>query len=831
MALHTGTAEEWDGDYFGPPVNRVARLLSAGHGGQTLLSLSTYELVRDHLPTGVELRDMGERRLKDLIRPERVFQVVAADLPSEFPPLKTLDARPNNLPAQPNPLIGREREVAAVSAMLRESKVRLVTLTGPGGTGKTRLALQTAAEMVDEFEDGAIFVNLAPITDQGLVVSTIAQALDVKEVAGEALLETLKANLKERQMLLVLDNFEQVLGAAPVVSELLTAASQLKVLATSREGLRVRAERTFPVPPLELPDPKRLPPLERLTQYEGVRLFIDRAVAAKPDFKVTNENAPAVAEICYRLDGLPLAIELAAARIRILPPHSMLARLESRLKLLTGGSRDLPARQQTLRAAIEWSYDLLDEEEKKLLRRLAVFVGGCTLEAIEAVCNAGGDLEVEVLDGVESLVSKSLLRQEEGVGGEPRFVMLETIHEYTRGKLEESGEAVELRQNHAAYFTALAEESQVYTRGPQSVAWLDRLEVEHDNFRAALQWFERSDQREQGDLGLRLAGALERFWRRRSHAVEGQAYIQRFLKMPGSRTPTLSRAKALNVVGNLTSYLGDTALARSYQEESVAAFRGLDDTFAGKEGLAAALQGLGWELADVDPLLGNANLQESLALWRKLGDPYKLSAGLNTMSLALIEQGDYEAARMLSEENLSIRRGFKDHEGIAQSLNTLGEAARGLNNFSVALRYYAESLEIWRLYGDKQAMARMHHNLGYAALGAGDLGKAKQYFAECIARSKEAAYNVGVIGSLAGLAAVAAVVGKTFKAARLSGAFERLAARAKVELDNIDKIAYRTAIVTARARLDETTWEQARAEGQEMSLNQAIEYALENGEE
>jgi predicted ATPase/class 3 adenylate cyclase len=455
IALHTGAAEEREGDYFGPPLNRVARLLSAAHGGQVVLSLPTQELVRDQLPTGRSLRDLGERRLKDLFRPERIFQLLAPELPSEFPPLRSLDAYRNNLPLQPTPLIGREKEVAEVRERLSRTEVRLLTLTGAGGTGKTRLGLQAAAELTEYFEDGVFFISLAAIRDPQLVVPAMAGTPGVKEAGGQPLLESLEDYLGEKRMLLLVDNFEQVLEAAPVVTELLAAAPNLKVLATSRIPLGLYGEYEYSVPPLALPDPERPPPVER-------------AQAAKADFSVTNENAPAVAEICVRLDGLPLAIEFAASRIKVLSPQKMLGRLGNRLKLLTGGARDLPERQRTLRSTIEWSYGLLAEGEKVLYGRLSVFAGGRTLEAIEAICDVGGDLPVDVLDGLASLVDKSLLKQEEGVGREPRFVMLETIHEFAREKLEQSAEAEEIKRLHAQYFLTLAEGGLPRTQRPGS---------------------------------------------------------------------------------------------------------------------------------------------------------------------------------------------------------------------------------------------------------------------------------------------------------------------------------------------------------------------------
>jgi predicted ATPase/class 3 adenylate cyclase len=465
MALHTWAAQERDGDYFGPPVNRVARLLSAGHGGQVLLSLAVQELVRDDLPDGAALKDLGERRLKDLFRLERVFQLTAPGLLVGFPPLKTLDARANNLPTQPTPLVGREKELAEISGRLRREGTRLLTLTGAGGTGKTRLALQAAADLLDEFEDGVTFVALAPITDPGLVSSAIAGPLGVKESAERSLMDNLEVYLREKRLLLILDNFEQVLEGALVVGELVGTCPGLKVLATSRIPLRLYGEQEYPVPPLSLPDPRTLPPSKDLTQYEAVRLFVERASAAKPGFSVTDENARAVAEICHRLDGLPLAIELAAARIKMLPPRAMLKRLGSSLKLLTGGAGDLPERQRTLRNTIDWSYGLLEEGEKVLFGRLSVFAGGRTLEAIEAICDGGGELPVDAFDGVSSLVDESLLRQEEGVGGEPRFYMLETVHEFALEKLEVSGQAEEVRRRHAEHFLELAEEAEPEVRG------------------------------------------------------------------------------------------------------------------------------------------------------------------------------------------------------------------------------------------------------------------------------------------------------------------------------------------------------------------------------
>jgi len=430
MALHTGAVEVRDGDYVGQPLNRIARLMAAGYGGQVLLSRVSQELVRDNLPPDAVLRDLGTHQLKDLSAPEQIYQLTTPDLPADFPPLKTLNAHATNLPAQPTSLIGREQEVAAVCTLLRRPAVRLLTLTGAGGIGKTRLGLQVAAELLDEFRDGVYFIALASLSDSTLVPATIAQTLGLRESASVPLHTLLHDYLRDKQLLLLLDNVEQISGAGAGVADLLTVAPRLKVLMTSRVALHLYGEHEYVVPALALPDLKHLPPLERLTQYEAVRLFIERSQASKADFAVTHANAPAIAEICARLDGLPLAIELAAARSKYFAPQALLARLEHRLQVLTGGAVNLPSRHQTLRNTIAWSYHLLEQGEQVLFRRLGVFVGGCALEAVEAVCNVGGDLPLDVVNGLPALVDKSLLQQAEGVDGAPRFAMLETIREY-----------------------------------------------------------------------------------------------------------------------------------------------------------------------------------------------------------------------------------------------------------------------------------------------------------------------------------------------------------------------------------------------------------------
>src|SRR5437588_3232966 len=451
MGMHTGEPSRTAEGYVGIDVHRAARIMGAAHGGQVLLSSTTCNLVEQDLPDEVSLRDLGEHRLKDLGRPRRLFQLVISDLPADFPRVRTLDTYQHNLPVQLTPFIGREQELAAVQDLLRREDVRLLTLTGPGGAGKTRLGLQVAAELSDRFTDGVFFVNLAPVSDPALVVPTIAQTLDIREGSGQPLLEHVKQEVQHKHMFLLLDNFEQVVTEGVQIVDLLAACPQLKILVTSREVSHVHAEHEFPLPPLALPDPGHLADLAALSHYAAVALFLQRAQAVKPDFQITNANAGAIAEICVRLDGLPLAIELAAARMKLFPPQALLARLDQRLAVLTGTSRDVPARQQTLRNTISWSYNLLDAAEQRLFRRLSVFVGGCTLEAVEAACadaSDGGEAG-QVLERVASLIDKSLLQQTEQEGQEPRLLMLETIREYGLEVLAASGEMEVTKQAHA----------------------------------------------------------------------------------------------------------------------------------------------------------------------------------------------------------------------------------------------------------------------------------------------------------------------------------------------------------------------------------------------
>ena len=823
MALHTGTAEEREGDYFGPSLNRVARLLSAGHGEQILLSLATRELLRDALPEESGLRDLGERRLKDLSSPERVFQIIGPGLRSEFPPLKTLDVRRNNLPAQPTPLVGRERELDEVLVLLRSPEVRLLTLTGPGGTGKTRLGLQAAAELTDEFEDGVFFVALTAIVGPALVAPTIARTLGLTEGGDQAPEELLEDYLRDRQTLLLLDNFEHILESTPLLDALLLASSNLKVLATSRIPLRIYGEHEFPVPPLSLPDPQSLPSVESLTEYEAVRLFVERAKSIRPDFSLTQENSPAVVEICARLDGLPLAIELAAARIKLLPPQAMLSRLGDRLKLLTGGARNLPERQRTLRNAISWSYEMLDEGEKALFARLAVFSGGSTLEGIEEVCDPRGDLPVDVLEGVSSLLDKSLLRQEEVLGAEPRLMMLETIREFALEKFEESGDAETIKRAHAEHFLVLAEQAEPRLWGPEDAAWLDRLEQEHDNMRAALS---RALEHEEAELALRLGGALRWFWNMAGYYGEGRGWLEAALDKDDYASAE-ARAKVLEGVSWLANQQGDLDRAEATAEEgvklSVEAELGevVTADFQNVLGVAATHRG--------DYERATELLEESLALHRDARDSIGVAWSLGNLANVSSDRGNFEQAKQLYEEGLVQSRDLGGAELLGAYLISLGYEYLLEGDPERATELNAEAAELYRKRGRRGLLQIALDNMGWAALVRGDYQGAEILHEESLVLCRELGDKLIGSESMEGLACAAEARGEAERAARLFGAAGGLREAAGYQQAPRARSLREPYLAAARSQIDRTSWATAWENGRSMAFEDATAYALKEG--
>jgi predicted ATPase/class 3 adenylate cyclase len=691
MGIHSGEPVVSEGNYVGLDVHRAARIAAAGHGGQVLVSQATRAL----LDPSVELRDLGEHRLKDLAEPERLFQLGA----ESFAPLRSLSN--TNLPTPASSLVGRGSEVEQLGDMLGNGRSRLVTLTGPGGTGKTRLAIEAASALLPRFANGVFFVELAPITDPRLVVSEIAQALGVRERAPRGLEDELVAHLRTRALLLVLDNFEQVLEAAPVLVRLLRACPRLAIVVTSRSALRLTGEQEFLVPPLELPS-SRARGAEELSRCESVVLFVERARAVAPGFAITDRTAPDVAAICRRLDGIPLAIELAAARTKLLGPHELLARLERRLPLLTGGPRDVPERQRTLRATIEWSYDLLHEGERRLLARLSVFPGTFGLDAAQDVAEA--DLQT-----MSALVDCSLLRTLDG----SRFVMLETIREYGGERLEQSDAEDQLRTRHAAYYLALAERAEAELGGPDQFAWLDLLEADHDNLRAGIAWLGPREPL----LRLRLAVALRRFWYVRGHLTEGRRHLEEALaEVPaeGDAPPQL-RQRAMSAIAAAALIQGDNDEATRWAEQVVDITRAAGDPAQ----LANALSNLGGiVIASGEPERAAALLEESVVLAREAEDGRVLALALNNLGDVALTAGDYRRAEANFEESLGLLRGRRDAANVARSLFNLGAVAFRLGRREDARERFRESITICRDLGDKEDLAWCLE--GFAAIAAAD---------------------------------------------------------------------------------------------------------------
>ncbi len=686
-----------------------------------------------------------------------------------------------DLPPQISSFIGREREVAAVRERLVNSQIRLVTLTGPGGIGKTRLALQLANDMLATFPDGTYFVALATISDPDLVASTIAHVLEVQEVGTTPLLDTLKQHLHDKFMLLILDNFEQVLEAAPFVAQLLGAAPQLTVLVTSRIPLHISGEHEYPVPSLALPNPKQLPQLESLSQYEAVALFIQRAQSVKPNFQITTTNALAVAEICVRLDGLPLAIELAAARIKILTPEALLGRLSSRLKLLTGGARDLPARQQTLRNTIDWSYTSLDAGEQILFARLAVFVGSPTLAAIEAVCNAEGDLPIDPFDGVASLLDKSLLQQEEAPDDELRLKMMETIREYAWEQLEARGEHDVLVLTHAQYYLSLLDIAAQKIPGSEVEGVLMLAAAEYDNLRAAL---ERCLNAGYAETTLRLAGHLWKFWNMRGHLAEGSAFLEAILDK-SSMSRSVLRSDALYGASLLALNRGDNTLAKQLNQENLALSREVGD----KRRIARVLALMARQVADEADLdTASHYLEEALALLRELGDEVQVAVSLGNLAVVATYNGEYLRAQTMMEESARLHRALGHNFLLALSLNNLGHLALMQEHYTKAQELLQESLRMYR-----------------------DLGDQGREIADC----------------LAGLAWCAGEQGRPRQAVHLWGAAEALRESFGVFLSMMERARYERSINKVRAELGDDTFAAGWAEGRNMSFEEAIEAAFQ----
>ena len=736
-------------------------------------------------------------------------------------PARQPEIRPASLPVARNGFVGREREAEAVRELLSRADVRLVTITGPGGIGKTRLTVEVAGGLADRFPGGVHFVQLSPLTDPNSIPSAIVQALGIREIGEQSAFDVLKKYLKEyvrNPTLLVLDNFEHLLSAASLVSQLLTVNANLKMLVTSRAALHIYGEHDFPVPPLNLPDAKSLPSLDALARYSGVALFVQRASAAKPGFELTQENAAAVAEICTRLDGLPLAIELAAARVKVLSPASLLARLASRLQLLTGGAKDLPARQQTLRAAMDWSYDLLNPAEQKLFRRLSVFVGGCNLEGVEAVCDAKADLEIDLLDGMASVVDKSLVRQVEESTGESRFLMLETIREYAVEKLRESGEEPYTRRAHAAYCLVLAEEDSGSQENPRNAT--DRFESEYTNFRSALEWLT-----ETGDAAwaLRLGTDLFHFWENREYLAEGRDKLIRALNLPSAAAPTKARMRALFAAGILASGQRDYAVAEKYVGESIELAR----QFGDQAGLAVGYNALAVLRKEQSDLAGARKLfDQTLTIWRELNDQKGIAQTLSNLASVAKLEGDYERSRTLYAECLDTFRALGDREGVAWSLNYQGDVAREQGDAAGARSLYERSLAMFHALDDRWGIAGTLADLGGLARQQKDYSTAHSLYRESITLFREMQHKRGIARLLECFACTAAAQENSERSLRLAGAAAALRQNIGAPLPPPDQLRIENEIEPARAAMGNAASSAAWRSGWALPLDIAIDEAL-----
>jgi predicted ATPase/class 3 adenylate cyclase len=829
MGIHTGQAEiQENGTYQGYiTLSHVQRLMSAGHGGQVLLSFAAQERVRNEMPEGVTLRDMGERRLKDVVRVEHVYQLLATGLPGDFPPLKTLDRHLHNLPAQMTSFIGRETEREEIKQSL--SAYRLVTLTGSGGAGKSRLSLQVGLECLQEFPDGVWLVELAPVTDPALVPQTLLSTFNLREDRHRSPQAVLVDFLRSKTILLVLDNCEHLIEACAQISDsLLQACPKLRILASSREALGIAGEFAYRVPSLSTPNPEQLPSLDQLEKADSIRLFVERAATAKPGFTLTSVNAFSLAQICYRLDGIPLAIELAAARAKVLSPDQIAARLDDRFRLLTGGSRTALPRQQTLRAMIDWSYSLLSEQEKTLFRRLAVFVGGWTLEAAETVCGEEKD-GVEVLDLLTRLVDKSLVLDEE-TRNEIRYRRLETIRQYSREKFFETAEVELVRDRHLDFFVEFAELVDEKLKSSEQLLWQSRMSVEQDNLRAALDWgLSRNP-----DSALRIVGAANLFWTAGGYSAEGFRWTQKALEET-EKTPVpdkttneqrlVARAKALCGLTRLYLSLGDNANARRVAEESVALYRQSQD----RRGLAFALVVLAYPLEFLgERALAESALQESYSIGRAEGDTYIICRALNRLGNVIVDlYNDLDLSQGYVEESLRLAReaGLRSQE--AQACEVLGFVAIHRNDYTAARAYFKESVRVYEEIGAAFNAILEKSNLAHLERKLGNYPEALKYYRETILAFRDMGQTGAVSHQLECFGFIAVAEGQNERALQLFAAATALREKAGTPMRPEEKVYFDEQLKLLRDKMASPTLEWIWSKTHVLSMDDAITLAVE----
>lgn len=780
IAVHSGEAEERDGDYFGRTLNRVARLLAAGHGGQTLFSRATAERLAQELPPDVSLRDLGERRLKDLTLPERIFQLVAPDLRADFPPLRSLEVLPNNLPAQVTTFIGRAGEMAEVKRLL--GTTRLLTLTGPGGTGKTRLSLQVAADVLETFPHGVWLVELATLSESALVLEAIAAVVDVREEPGRPLLETLIDVLRSRNLLLVLDNCEHLVAAcAELAATLLRRCPQLRILASSREPLSIAGETIWSVPSLAVPSfsptEKNDQPPDALAKLEAVQLFVERAGAVRPGFALSPENAATVARIAWRLDGIPLAIELAAARVKLLTPAQILDRIDDRFRLLTGGSRAALPRQQTLGALIDWSYDLLSEKERMLLRRLCVFVGGRTLEMAEEVCSGDGIEKDGIFDLLGALVDKSLVTIETARDGGTHYTMLESVWDYAEQKLASAGETTRFRDRHLDYFMRFAEEAEPHLSGPGQMEWLDRVAANHLNLRYALRW--SVETRVAVERGLRLASALGRYWEVRNFLIDGREQLEELLALADGTVAPRVRARAWVGAGRL-------AWAHDLDEDARRCYTA------------------------------------GLRLYEELGA--RAEAGHAHAFLGFTERNDGNAAAARAHFEIAEKIGLETNSPrvIATARSGLSSLAADAGDFARSRALKEESLATFRRLGDQWLVGILSWSVAKVAIGHGDHAAARRYLRDCVELATGLGNKWTVTYPLEAFADIASAEGDGILAARLYGAASTLREALGLRFSAAEKAAYEKTIARIQQLIGEDTFHREWMAGRALRAQEAL---------
>ena len=823
VALHSGACVERDGDYFGPVVNRVARLLAAGHGGQVLVTGVTYELLADRLHGGIGLRDLGEHRLQDLGHAERVFEVTGPGLAGGFGPLRSLDnpALRHNLPSQATSFVGRAAELAGLRSLVSGGS-RLVTIAGPGGIGKSRLALQVAAEVLDGAGDGVWLVELAPVAEPELVARTVAAVLQVREEPGQSMLDTLAAAIGDRHLLVILDNAEHVLGAAAKLADtLMRSCPRACLLVTSREPLGISGEHVFRVPPLTVP-PADLAAPGRLAAFESVQLFAERAVMYRQGFALDAANAAAVAGVCVRLDGIPLALELAAARLGSLTVPEISSRLDQRFRLLTGGSRTALPRHQTLRALIDWSYDLLTPGEQIVLDRLSVFAGGWTLEAAEAVTSGGEAGEWQVLDHLAALVGKSLVLAEE-IQGSTRYQLLETVRHYAAERLARrpGSELDETRAAHRDHYLALVETADRHLRGPDEAVWLDRLEAEFDNIRAALA-FSLADPHS-AEPGLRLAAGLHRFCNMRGHGGEVLEALSVLLERPDAQTPTRARARALTVSCHLLDYFGDDPAPPSMADEALGIARDLADDAVAADALSQ-LCWLSFEHGDLPAAL--ARIDDAVGLARRAGDPRLIAYILSRRAVFKSEAGDLDTAFADNQEAITLSRAAGDSYRLATTLANLAIDEQATGNLRAARAHLQEASTLADNLGYQNLSAGLRQNLGLVDLIDGDPRHARRHFLDSLDTARITGVTSYLPGAILGLALAAGADGDPAIAAALHAVADEHYEQAGRNFEALEAGLRDRDRAQLRAALGDAAFEAAYARGRTLSQADAIALAV-----